>query len=379
MSSALDRSRHLLSLPLVLLVGLLVCGTHVRAQRGSKPPKPPNGEAIVEGDVGKALDARVAAFDRDAGGFSGIVLAARDGKILLEKGYGLHDAQRKREIDTRSLWDWASVTKQFTAAAVLRLQDKKKLKLDDPLTKHWPKAPADKKKVTVRHLLNHTSGIQSGFRGEWKWDARSRASLEDLVLSLPLESEPGAKFDYSNSGYALAAALVEKVSGKSFEEFCAAELFAPAGMQDTMMIGGKSLDLDRVPKIERGAGFTDRPAEFRFAYGNELTWGYRGCGGVVATARDMLAWDQALRGKKVLSANAKKELYTVARDDYALGWFVQRLPAGECAFHSGGVLGVVTMYYRLLDQDVVVALACNNSPKESPATLATDLLALAAK
>ena len=145
------------------------------------------------------------------------------------------------------------------------------------------------------------------------------------------------------------------------------------------MIGWKELDLARVPKIGRGAGFTDRPVEFRFAYGNELTWGYRGCGGAVATARDMFAWDQALRGKKLLSEKAKKELYTVAKKDYALGWTVKRLPAGECAYHSGGVLGVVTMYYRLLDEDVVVALACNYECKDNPGKLAEELLARAAK
>lgn len=347
----------------------------VHAQKPGRAP----AEGTVSGQLGERLDAMVGEFDADAGGFSGVVLVARDGKILLEKGYGLHDAATQKPIGVDSLWDWASVTKQFTAAALLRLQDKKKLSLDDPLQKFWPKAPNDKKAVTVRHLLNHTSGIQSGFRGEWQWDRDRRESLEELILSLPMASKPGEKHDYSNSGYAFAAALVEKLSAMSFEDYCRKELFRPAGMKDAGMIGDKELDLERVPKIARGTGFTDRPAGFRFAYGNELTWGYRGCGGVVATVRDMFAWDQALRGTKVLSAKAKKELYTPAKENYALGWQVRRLPAGECAFHSGGVLGVVTMYYRLLDADVVVALACNYEPKANPAQLAEQLLARAAK
>lgn len=349
------------------------------ATAAQKPAVQRPAAATVHGKLGEALDAIVGRFDADAGGFSGVVLVARDGKIVLEKGYGLHDAATGKTIAVDSLWDWASVTKQFTAAALLRLQDKKKLSLDDPLHKHWPKAPADKKAITVRHLLNHTSGIQSGFRSEWQWDADDRRSLEELVLSLPVESAPGSKHDYSNSGYAFAAALVEKLSGKTFEDYCRQELFRPAGMEDAGMIGDQDLDLDRVPKIARGTGFTDRPAEFRFAYGNTLTWGYRGCGGVVATVRDMFAWDQALRGTKVLSARARKELFTPAKEAYALGWTVRRLPAGECAYHSGGVLGVVTMYYRLLEQDVVVALACNYEPKASPAQLAEQLLTRAAK
>jgi hypothetical protein len=93
----------------------------------------------------------------------------------------------------------------------------------------------------------------------------------------------------------------------------------------------------------------------------------------------MLAWDQALRGTKLLSAAAKKELYTVGKQDYALGWEMKPLPQGPCASHSGGVLGVVTMYYRLLERNVVVALACNHEPKQNPAELAQQLIACVAK
>ena len=363
-----------------IVVGVIVLAHAAVAQKApNKSSDKAPGGPVVDGELGKDLDEIVAKFDAGGGGFNGSVLVARDGKVALEKGYGLHDSGAGTPIDTRALWDWASVSKQFTAAALLKLQDKKKLSLDDPLTKHWPKAPADKKVVTVRHLLNHTSGIESGFKNEWKFDSRKRESLEELVLGLPFESKPGEQFAYSNSAYALAAALVEKLSGKTFEQYCVEELLRPAGMKEACLIGWKDLDLLRVPKIERGAGFADRPQDFRFAYGNELNWGYRGCGGVVATTRDMLAWDQALRGNKLLSEKARKELYTTAKDDYALGWFVKRLPAGECAYHSGSVLGVVTMYYRLLDQNAVVALACNYTPKASPAELAESLLKRAAK
>jgi CubicO group peptidase (beta-lactamase class C family) len=363
-------------LALVLGLGPLVA-QQPKAKGKRKPPAA--GATVIDGELGTRLDALVAGFDAAGGGFSGVVLVARDGKVALAKGYGWHDAATQQPLDPRSLWDWASVSKQFTAAALLRLQDKKKLSLDDPLTKFWPKAPADKKKVTVRHLLNHTSGMQSGFRSEWQFDARQRESFVAMALALPLETTPGTRFEYSNSGYALAAALVEQVSGKSFEQCCRDELWQPAGMADAGMIGEVGLELARVPKVARGVGFGDRPAEFRFAYGNELTWGYRGCGGIVASVMDMLAWDHALRGTKVLSAAGKQQLYTVAKDDYALGWTVRRLPAGDCAYHSGGVLGVVTMYYRLLEQPVVVALACNYEPKANPAQLAEQLLARAAK
>lgn len=352
----------------------------------AQKPKPPAKDApTVAGDVGKKLDQLVQQFESGSGGFSGSVLVARDGKILLEKGYGVFDADAKKPMPVDAMWDWASVSKQFTATALLRLQDKKKVKLDDALAKFWPKAPADKKDVTVRLLLNHASGIESGFKSEWKFDARKRESLEELVLGLPMTSRPGDTFDYSNSGYAMCAALIEKLTGDTFEKFCVDEVFRPAGMQDACFIGWKSLDLGRVPKIDRGQGFTDRPKDFRFAYGNELSWGYRGCGGVVATTRDLLAWDRALRGGKFLSKDALEQLYQPAKlrqpakDEYALGWFVRQSRHGRRVDHSGGVLGVITQYFRLLDQDVVVALACNFTPKGDPAVLAEQLVDAASK
>lgn len=345
----------------------ILCAALLAAVAPAQQRKP-----VVDGKAGARCDELVRAFDQAAGGFSGSVLVAKDGKVVLEQGYGLFDAKTPMPVD--ALWDWASVSKQFTAAALLKLQDKKKLKLDDALAKFWPKAPADKAKVSARMLLQHTSGIESGFKSEWQFDRDSQASLVALVLGLPMTSAPGSKFDYSNSGYALAAALVEELSGTTFEKFCVEELFRPAGMKDACFIGWPKLDLDRVPKIARGQGFTDRPAEFRFAYGNTLTWGYRGCGGVVASTADMLAWDRALRAGKLLSKKALKELYEPALERYALGWEIAETRHGRRAQHSGGVLGVVTQYFRLLDRDVVVALACNYEPKANPAQLAEQLV-----
>ncbi|MBX3462838.1 MAG: beta-lactamase family protein [Planctomycetes bacterium] len=332
----------------------------------------------LAGEAGERLDAIVRAFDAAAGGFSGSVLVARDGKVLLEQGYGVFDAAARAPMPVDALWDWASVSKQFTAAALLRLQDKKKVRLDDVLKKHWPATPEDKHGVTVRMLLQHTSGIEAGFRDEWRFDSRRRSSLEELVLGRPMTSAPGAEFDYSNSGYALAAALVEKLSGTAFEKFCVHELFRPAGMKDAGFIGWPQLDPGRVPKVRRGEGFADRPADVRFAYGHELTWGYRGSGGVVASTADMLAWDRALRTGKLLSKQALAEFYRPAKQDYALGLRVPADAGGRRVEHSGYVEGVATCYVRLLEPDVVVALACNYEAATDPATLAQQLLDAAA-
>ncbi|MFN0206491.1 MAG: serine hydrolase domain-containing protein [Planctomycetota bacterium] len=339
--------------------------------------QPKEGLEVIAGDVGKKLDAYLKTIDSEEGGFCGNAIVAIDGKVILEKGYGFADAEAKRAMPVDALWDWASVSKQFTAAAVLRLQDMKKLKIDDPLKKLFPNAPKDKTNVTLRQLLNHTSGIESGFKKEWTFDATKRDSFVDLVLKLPMTSAPGEKWEYSNSGYSFLGAIIEIVSGKSFEEFCSEELFKRAGLKNSYQIGMKELDLARVPKIDRGRGFTDRSKDFAFAYGNRLTWGYRACGGTVMTTRDMYLWDRALRGDKLLSEASKESLYTVRLNNYALGWHVNKRGKGRVASHSGGVQGVVTYVERGIDEDFIVALTHSYSPKVYAGKTAQELLKLA--
>src|SRR5262245_24790183 len=381
--------------PRCVLLALLCLGPALIAQKPGKANAParPAG-AIVDGEIGKHLDELLLGTDRADGGFCGIALVAAKGTVLLEKGYGLADVNGSKPMPPDALFDWASVTKQFTAAAMLRLIDAsrldeaglrklgvkkvadavrnrkwRKLSLDDPLSRFFADAPKDKAAVTLRQLLNHTSGIESGFKGEWQFDAKSRDSLVKLVLGLPMTSKPGEKWDYSNSGYAFVAALIEIVTDMSFEDYCDEMLFKPAGMRSATMIGRPGLDLARVPKIDRGRGFTDRPKDFAFAYGNELTWGYRGCGGVVASLEDMRAWDRALRDPKFLTKQSLDDLYRPGLQDYALGWEVH----GKRVEHSGGVLGVVTYYLRDLERDSVVALAFSHRPKTDPGQLASQL------
>jgi CubicO group peptidase (beta-lactamase class C family) len=348
----------ILGLAVVLAAVSVAIADDKTKAKGKKPdPAAAEPKPIVEGEAGERLDNRISAMDESLGGFNGSAFVASGDKVLLEKGYGVADAKSGRKILPNAMWDWASVTKQFTAAAVLRLEMKKKLAVGDTLGKLCPDCPKDKAKVTIRQLLNHTSGVQSGFREEWHFDSRSRDALKKLVLGLPMESKPGEKFDYSNSAYGFVAALVEEASGKSWEDYCVDELFRPAGMTDACTIGHKALDLERVPRQERG---TKDP----FPYGPELTWGYRGCGGVVASAREMWLWDRALRGDKLLGPAQKKELYEPALESYALGWQVRRDAIGPYVEHSGAVGTNVTWYRRYLDADIVIALAMNYRTKE---------------
>jgi CubicO group peptidase (beta-lactamase class C family) len=336
----------------------------------TKGGKGKSDDAIVFGTAGAEMDRHLCDAALFPEGFNGVALVARDGKILLEKGYGVADAAANAPLRRDALFDWCSVSKHFTAAAVLRLEMQKKLDVDAPLSKVLKDVPKDKSKITLRHLMNHTSGLAGKPpRPFSRAESEDRESLIRWVLEDGIAAPPGEHWEYSNAGYFLLAAIVERVSGKRFEDHCREQLFKPAGLSETFLIGEPKLPLDRVPLDKRGTGD-------KFAYGTELTWGYRGAGGVVASVADMLRWDRALRGKKVLSDAAKKKYYEVGKSDYALGWEVKK--QGALSYeHSGRTGDVVTFYMRWMDPDVVVALAHNEEPKTHPERTAYALAALA--
>lgn len=335
-----------------MLLGMLVLALVAPAALAQKPKVGP----IIEGELGKAIDAHLSALDADTGGFCGGALVAVGGKIVLEKGYGVADADSKALITHDAIFDWASISKQFTAAAVLKLEQTKKLSIDDTLEKHFKKqVPEEKRAITLKMMLSHTSGLEKGFSSDWKWNPTSRDSLFELVLGLPLTSKPGEKFEYNNTPYGFLGGLVERVSKQSFEDYCIQELFKPAGMQSASFIGHKSLDSTRVPLDDRGKGAP-------FPYGPTLTWGYRGCGGTMATVRDMFLWDRALRGDKVLSSASKTKFFTPIKEGYALGWYVGQDEGATRIEHGGDTRNTTCYFGRWIEPDVVVAIAYTYKP-----------------
>ena len=340
-------------------------------ERKGKPKRPATADpsAVVEGAAGQELDEFMQSAQHFPEGFNGCVLVAKEGAVLLAKGYGVAKADPPTPMRADALWDWCSVSKQFTAAAVLKLEMQKKLKLDDPLKKFWKDAPKDKQAITVRQLLNHTSGLPTA-------PELDRAKLFDRdataqgILAAPVVREPGKKWEYNNAAYFLLAALIERVSGESFEAYCRTNLFAPAGMKEAGFIGDGKADHARAPGDARG---TKPP----FAYGERMSWGYRGAGGALASVFDMLAWDEALRSDKLLSKAAKAQYYAVGLENYALGWEVTKGAGGLRAAHSGHTGNLVTYYLRLLDERVVIAIAYSYEPKTHPSITVEELLRIA--
>ncbi len=314
---------------------------------------PPRRGGDVQEARRRAVEGLLAALERD--GFSGSVLIAKDGEILLERGYGQADRTAGTPNGPDTLFDIGSVSKSFTATAVARLQSSGLLNVSDRIGKHLNGVPIDKAAITVRHLLSHTSGLPRmySFAPE---QLATRDGMVAAALATPLVAPPGSRFEYTNAGYFLLAAIVECVSGIPFEAVLHREVFAPAGLRDTGVCGDAALDAERSAKrYEEG-----REVGSMLAWG--YGWGHRGATGVVTTVRDLYRWDRALRGGEVLSVDAKALLFTPGPDGYGCGWFVRQTPRGSLwIYHEGAAPGAQAVFHRYAGQgeDAVVIVLSN--------------------
>jgi CubicO group peptidase (beta-lactamase class C family) len=233
-------------------------------------------------------------------GFSGAVLLARGGHIVLDRTYN-----EPATLGAHPAFWLASNSKQFVAAAVLRLQEQGKLSVSDSITRFLKNVPTDKQKVTLHHLLTHTSGLPHRYVAD---GIVSREEAVRAILALPLEGSIGERYHYSNDGYNLLAAIVEVASGKSFEEYLHTELFNPAGMKHTGSWG--FLDDAAIAPIANTAQLRNqKPTIFRDGK-SIANWGYRGATGVFSTTEDLYLWLQALSNGTVLSKSSVEQMWS---------------------------------------------------------------------
>jgi CubicO group peptidase (beta-lactamase class C family) len=273
-------------------------------------------------------------------GASGTLVAARDGKRVYCEGFGTADRRARIPAGCDTVYDIMSMTKQFTAAAILKLQMMGKLRVTDPIGKYIGPVPADKREITVHQLLAQTSGLTDSLGGDY--ERLSRRGMVAGALESKLQSPPGAEYHYSNLGYSLLAAIIEKASGMGYETFLAQRLFAPAGMTQTGYVlphwkrGRVAVEYD--PRGRAHGRPFDHPWTKHGPY-----WNLRGNGGMLSTARDMFRWHRALRGAKVLDQRSKRELFKprVLEEPggdsyYGFGWVIEETDLGAVAWHNGG-------------------------------------------
>jgi len=305
--------------------------------------------------------------------FMGSVLVARGSRILLDKGYGFANLEWKIPNSPTTRFRLGSLTKQFTAASILLLEERGKLNTGDLVRKYMPDAPAAWDKITLFNLLTHTSGIPN-FTSFPDYAALEPfpTTPEKLVARFrdkPLEFQPGEKWAYSNSGYVLLGYLLEKISGQPYAQFVQQNIFTPLGMQDSGYDSNSAI----IP--HRASGYVPR------ANGPENA-GYinmtipQAAGGLYSTTEDLLRWEQGLFGGKLLSAASLRKMTTPFKNHYAFGLDVAETKGRKVIQHGGGIEGFNTfLAYYPEDKLTVVVLANLNGV--APEAMAAKLAAVA--
>ena len=287
--------------------------------------------------------------------FMGSVLVARDGQVLLDKGYGAANLEWQIPDSPEAKFRLGSMTKQFTAASILLLEERGKLKTDDPVKKYMADAPPAWDKITIYDLLTHTSGIPN-FTSfpDYHSSEATPATPEKLVARFrdkPLDFQPGEKWSYSNSGYVLLGYLIEKISGKSYRDFVEENLLKPLAMNDSGYDSNSAIILHRADGYSPGpdgpvnAGYIDMSIPFS-------------AGALYSTTHDLLRWEQGLFGGKVLSPASLKKMTTPFKENYACGLAVRTVNGRTEFEHGGGIEGFNTdMAYYPDDKLTVIVLA----------------------
>lgn len=293
-------------------------------------------------------------------GFSGSVLLVKDDKVLLKKGYGLADRKNNRAVTPETGFDIGSITKVFTSAAIFKLEQQGKLSVEDKISKYFKNAPPDKAGITIYQLITHTSGMVDLVKADGKTDNYSTdydyepVSREEIIrraMLTKLRSEPGKERKYSNTCYSLLGAIIEMVSGKTYEQYVHDELFVPAGMKKTGY---------KIPQWEKqnlAVGyekdkFWGTPLDHLWL-ADGPSWNLRANGGMLSTVDELYLWVKALEGDKILPKEAKEKFFAAmsvvpnARGVRVMG------PAG-----GNGIFNAV--YLWVLDENRVLVVMTNS-------------------
>lgn len=317
----------------------------------------PAADEVVRGDLGAKINEYLTRLE--AFGFSGTLLVENKGEVILHKGYGLANRAEKIPVNTSMIFNIGSLGKQFTAAAILKLEMQGKLSTDDTLGRFFPDAPDDKKGITLHQLLTHTSGLPYLWSGGMFAPA-TREQVIGEILALPLESNPGERHAYSNPGYSLLARVIENVSGMSYADYLRGNIFEPAGMARTGFEG----DSDRWDNgliVHSYSDSQDEGALKNFPTSEKAI----GAGTIISTVGDLYKWEQALRGTGILSESAKEKFFAPHVPvqgplSYGYGWNVGPTPRKtRVIFHGGDIGGYNAEHRRYPDEHITVIFTSN--------------------
>jgi CubicO group peptidase (beta-lactamase class C family) len=349
------------------------------------------------------LDALLAKWNhKDEPGMA--VLLVRNGRIAYRKGFGLADVDAHRPITPNTQFLLASVTKQFTAMAIMVLAEREKLQFADTLAKYCPEFPAYARTITIRNLLNHTGGLTEyhellvGKVEDENYERSSKSppatheftaieALQILSRQQTLRFAPGEKFEYSNSGYVILGQIIERVTGQRYAEFLKETIFDPLGMHDTLVVDERN---QKVPRL--ALGYEKRNGEWRDITYTPENHIY-GEDDVVSTVNDLYKWDQALYTDRLVRSSTLEMAFTPGHtndgkeiathilkrpNSYGFGWFISSLDGDKDVEHSGGWSGYRTDILRVPARRVT-AIVLTNSSNDEVTDIAEQIVEVAGK
>lgn len=289
-------------------------------------------------------------------GFNGAILIARDGKPIINKGYGMANIEHAVPNTPQTVFRLGSITKQFTAMAIVMLQEQGKLNVNDPICKFLAECPAAWQPITVKNLLTHTAGLPNytGFPAFGKTAALpvTNADMFALLKDKPLDFAVGEKYAYSNSGYFLLGTIIERASGKTYADFLQEKIFTPLGM--------KQSGYDSAARVikNRASGYARQGGEFVNAAYIDMSVPYA-AGALYSTTEDMLVWDQALYTEKLVSRKSLDETFTPFKNNYGYGWSIGKKFDRNQISHGGNIHGFASDLIRFPDEKITIVVLSN--------------------
>jgi len=338
--------------------------------------------AQESGAVDPAVRSRVdrllsSAFPQDGPGAA--VIAVREGSVVLRKGYGLANLELRVPVEPWMIFKVASITKEFTAALVLQLVEEGVLSLADEITKFLPDYPVQGHRVTVEHLLTHTSGIPTfqqvpGFQDHVRLD-HTVAETMAIFANEPFEFSPGERYSYSSSGYIVLGAILEEVTGKRYEDLLRERIFGVIGMNSAQLNSHDRIIPGRVSgyTVDHGTVVNMPIVSGTMAFSS---------GGLMVSVDDLAKWDEALYGDRLLTEGTKETMWsshvlpTGRSTGYGLGWMVTEFLGHRVLMHDGSIDGFLSAAWRLPEEHLFVAVLTNSdSPDVGPNVAAKEVVA----
>ncbi len=290
------------------------------------------------------------------------VAVQKDNKIIYQRGFGLADLEAKLKIEPKTNFRLASITKQFTALSIMLLENEGKLSFDDPIGKFFPKFPINKSEIKIKNILQHTSGILD--YENYMSDTLAIPLKDQDVLEILLEQDstyfpPGTLHKYSNSGYAILALIIEKISSKSYAEFLNENIFTPLGMNNSIAFENGISTISN-----RAFGYANSDSGFVFS-DQSLTSAVLGDGGIYSSTTDLLKWNDSienatlLKKEKLSLAFQKTQLPDGKVADYGFGWRLDPYKNFERKYHTGSTCGFSNIYMKLPEFNLTVIVLIN--------------------